>query len=40
MENKKKTKCKYCKGTGMVQIGPNIKGLKPCPYCNKQENSR
>lgn len=31
----KKTKCKECKGTGFIQIGPNIKGIKPCPYCSK-----
>ena len=26
-------KCKYCKGTGLVQIAPNVRGLKKCPYC-------
>ena len=27
-------KCKHCKGTGIVQIAPNVRGLKVCPYCN------
>lgn len=26
-------KCKYCDGKGLVQIAPNIRGLKKCPYC-------
>ena len=29
----KMKKCEYCKGTGLVQIAPNIRGLKKCPYC-------
>ena len=31
---KRKQKCKNCKGKGLVQIAPNVKGLKECPYCN------
>lgn len=30
----KENKCKVCKGTGYVQIGEDIRGLKPCEYCN------
>lgn len=30
----KTIKCKYCKGSGMVQIAQNSRGLKTCPYCN------
>ena len=26
-------KCGYCKGTGFVPIGPNIRGIKICPMC-------
>ena len=26
-------KCSYCKGTGFVPIGPNIRGIKICPMC-------
>lgn len=26
-------KCKYCNGTGLIQIAPNVRGLKKCPYC-------
>ena len=29
----KQKKCKNCKGTGMIQIGPNIRGVKTCPIC-------
>lgn len=29
-----KKKCKYCKGTGYIQIAPNVRGIKKCPYCN------
>ena len=25
--------CNHCKGTGIVQIDPNVRGLKKCPYC-------
>lgn len=25
--------CKHCGGTGFVQIGPNVRGIKKCPYC-------
>ena len=28
------SRCIYCKGTGMVQTGPDEKGLKKCSYCN------
>lgn len=31
----KKYKCKHCKDTGYVQIAPNVRGIKKCPYCNK-----
>lgn len=27
-------KCTKCNGTGLVQIGPNIRGLKKCPWCH------
>lgn len=30
-DNKKK--CKHCKGKGIVQIAPNIRGLMNCPFC-------
>lgn len=26
-------KCENCNVTGAVQIGPNIRGIKTCPYC-------
>lgn len=26
-------KCEHCKGTGLIQIAPNVRGLKKCPYC-------
>lgn len=26
-------KCKYCNGKGLIQIAPNVRGLKKCPYC-------
>lgn len=26
-------KCKYCDGKGLVQIAPNVRGLKKCPHC-------
>lgn len=29
----KHNKCTYCGGTGLVQIAPNVRGLKKCPYC-------
>lgn len=29
----KYVKCTNCKGTGHVQIGPNIRGIKKCPIC-------
>jgi len=29
-----KKKCKHCKGKGVVQIAPQIKGLTKCPFCN------
>jgi DnaJ-class molecular chaperone len=30
----KPKKCKNCKGTGFVQIAPNVRGIKKCPFCN------
>lgn len=30
-------KCKQCKGTGIIQIAPNVRGLKVCPYCNGEK---
>lgn len=33
MSTNKAKKCKNCKGTGMVQIAPNVKGVKQCPLC-------
>ena len=27
-------KCPNCKGTGLVQIAPNVKGLKRCLRCD------
>lgn len=30
----KVTKCEYCKGTGLVQIAPNVRGLKKCTFCS------
>ena len=29
-------KCEHCKGTGVVQIAPNVRGIKKCPYCGGQ----
>lgn len=26
--------CKVCDGTGMVQIAPNVRGIKKCDCCN------
>ena len=26
--------CPKCNGTGLVQIAPNVRGLKRCPFCN------
>jgi DnaJ-class molecular chaperone len=26
--------CPKCNGTGLVQIAPNVRGLKRCPSCN------
>lgn len=31
-------KCKMCNGTGMVPIGPGIRGIKQCPECNRRRN--
>ena len=25
--------CKNCSGTGLVQIAPNVRGLKRCAFC-------
>lgn len=33
-KHNKVTKCNHCKGTGLVQIAPNVRGLKKCPFCN------
>ena len=33
MPTNKAKKCKNCKGTGMVLIAPNVKGVKQCPVC-------
>lgn len=27
-------KCKICNGTGIVGIGPGIRGIKKCEVCN------
>lgn len=32
-KKKKKEKCKYCNGSGLVQIAPNVRGLKICEHC-------
>lgn len=29
-------KCEHCSDTGLVQIAPNVRGLKKCPYCGGQ----
>ncbi len=31
-------KCKICNGTGLVGIGPEIRGLKKCDVCNGTGN--
>lgn len=31
----KKYKCKYCKDKGYIQIAPNVRGIKECPYCQE-----
>lgn len=28
-----KRRCKRCKGLGVVQIAPYVKGVLTCPYC-------
>ena len=33
MPTNKAKKCKNCKGTGMVQIAPGIRGIRRCPLC-------
>ena len=33
-----KRKCKYCNGTGIVQVAPNARGIKECPYCKNKRN--
>ena len=33
-EESEKNTCKYCKGTGFVQLAPNARGIKKCPMCN------
>ena len=25
--------CKHCSDTGLIQIAPNVRGMKICPYC-------
>jgi|GEM_PF-728844 len=32
---KKTDECTYCRGTGLVQVAPNARGVKTCPYCKK-----
>lgn len=27
-------RCKICNGTGMIPIGPGIRGITKCPACN------
>lgn len=27
-------RCKMCNGTGMIPIGPGIRGITKCPACN------
>jgi len=27
-------KCEFCNGTGLVDIGPGIRGIKKCDACN------
>lgn len=34
----KKYKCKHCKDTRYVQIAPNVRGIKECPYCKNVLN--
>ena len=31
--------CPDCNGTGLVQIAPNVRGLKKCPSCNGNGNT-
>lgn len=31
----KQYKCKHCKDTGFIQIAPNVRGIKKCPYCQQ-----
>lgn len=33
-------KCKICNGTGMVPIGPGIRGLKKCPACYDRKEKK
>jgi DnaJ-class molecular chaperone len=33
-EMNKPKKCNYCKDKGMIQIAPNVRGIKKCPFCN------
>lgn len=32
-------KCEHCKGTGLVQIAPNVRGLTKCPFCGGQSGN-
>ena len=34
-KKQKAKKCKYCKGSGWVQVATNARGIKPCPYCQE-----
>lgn len=38
-ENAELKKCKYCNGSGFVQVAPNTRGLKLCPFCKGKSNS-
>ena len=33
-------RCKHCNNTGMVPIGPGIRGIKKCPYCSTKPKSK
>lgn len=36
----KKYKCNYCKDKGIVQIAPDVRGIKKCPYCNNEKTQQ
>lgn len=33
-KHEKIKKCEHCNGKGLVQIAPNVRGLKKCPFCS------